>query len=184
MELPYSNLKTDLQVIEAIKRGALPVPSHKNRISNNSGPTDGRDPDLLAEFYTMAREHWHQLTDAPPFDKPRDIRLWGLCKQCWTPDPDARVPVYTLINYLQNLDKAGCASGNKITFDCGAYAVRIADRSALPDTALVEKIKRKRRKELPAALPVLIGVDRAQAHKMKLGLLEQEWAHRGHSPLP
>lgn len=186
-------MKTDPQVFQAITKGVRPVPS-------TIVPEAPVHNSVWDKFAESAKELLSP--DIPPFMDPYDIRLWNLCKKCWEKEPKARIPMFSIIDYLDKryVEKNNLLDAGKAPFDNAMYVTSIMDVDTLSDYALEEKIKKKRRDmkmkaaSIAGLTPTLItgfagaaGISvaarRVQISRQKLALLEREWIRRGKPPI-
>lgn len=187
-------MQSEMQVIKSITRGLKPVPTR-----------------IIPEA-PVASSMWDSLNagakdllspDIPPFMLPQEIRLWNLCKKCWEKDPKARLPMFSVIDYLDRryVEKSNLLDTGKAPFDSALYVASIMDVDTCSDYALEEKIKKKRRDMkmkaasiagltptlltgIPGAGAISLAARRVQISRQKLALLEREWVRRGKSLIP
>ena len=187
-------MQGEWQIIKAINKCIRPVPT---RIVPEAPTTTS----LWDSFSDGAKELFSP--DIPPFEEPSEIRLWNLCKKCWEKDPKSRIPMFSIIDYLDRryVEKNSLLDVGKAPFDSALYVASIRDVDNVSDYALEEKIKKKRRDMkikaaglagltptlimgIPGAAATAMTARRVQISRQKLALLEREWLRRGKTPIP
>lgn len=193
-ELPYANIYGEAQVLGIILKGVKPIPT-----------SIVPEVQVKTSIWDSLSEGAKELLspDIPPFMEPHEIRLWNLCKKCWEKEPKARIPMFSVIDYLDRryAEKANMLDTGKKPFDSAEYVASIRDVDVVSDYALEEKIKKKRRDMkvkaaglaglaptlitgIPGAMGTAVTARRIQISRQKLALLEREWIRRGKTPIP